>query len=90
MLALLFGVLQTMVLDLQGQICTVARLLASSHDLDVGANRACNSSAKQIQDHLSEHQVTCADCRRCSLVNIHGQCNVSLFEVIFSYTLNLF
>lgn len=79
-----------MVLNLQGQIRAIAGLLPCRHDLNVGTNGPCYGGAKQIQDHLSEHEVTCADLLGCRLIHIHGKRNVSLSEIIFSYTLHLF
>ena len=79
-----------MILDLQSQISSIACLLPSGHNLNVGANRPSNCSAKEIQDHLSKHEVTCTDLLRCRFIHIHGKRNVSLFEIIFSYTLYLF
>ena len=34
--------------------------------------------------------MTCADLLGCRLIHIHGKRNVSLSEIIFSYTLHLF
>ena len=79
-----------MVLDLQGQIRSIAGLLPCCHNLNVGTNGPCYSSAKQIQDHLSEHQVTCANLLRRRFIHIHGKRDISLSEVIFSNALNLF
>ena len=38
---------------------------------------------------MSEHKMACADGRWRSLVHVHCESDISLFEIVFSYTLHL-
>ena len=90
LLALLLGILQSMILNLHRQVRSVASFLSGGNDLNVGSNGAGNCGAKQIQDHLPEHKVTGADLARCRFVHMHCQIDITLFEIVFSNALHLF
>jgi len=78
-----------MVLNLYRQVSAGACLLPCGDDVNVGTNRAGHRSAKKIQDHLPEHEVARANRTWRRLVHLHIKRDVTLFEIVFGYTLDL-
>ena len=86
-LALLVRKFVAVALDLDLQVAAVES--ATRHYIDAVADRTCYCRRKQVENHLSEHEVACANRPRRALVYSRAQREVALSEVVFSYALHL-